>query len=241
MDPPAGRHAVRHVHELVLLALLAEVLVEVGEGLLLHDLRVDGRDAVHLRAPQDCDVAHADPLERLLLEEAQAPHLRPVTVHLRQLLHEALVDLAHDLQVSRQQLLHHLHGPLLQRLWHHGVVRVVAGAPRQVPSLVPTQLLHVHEEAHHLDHGHRRVGVVHLHGHLRRQLGPLAVRLLDELPEQILERRAHEHVLLLQAQHLALPLVVVRVEHRGEVLCAAPRLDRLRVPALVEGVEVELL
>mmetsp|Transcript_163899 Transcript_163899/g.398296 ORF Transcript_163899/g.398296 Transcript_163899/m.398296 type:complete len:552 (-) Transcript_163899:1084-2739(-) len=107
MDPPAGGYPVGHVHEFVLLALVAEVAVEGGKRLLFHNLRVERRHAVDFVAAEHCDVPHADSLHAprvrvRLLEEAQLLDLRAIPIHLRHLLHEAPIDLPYNLQVSRQ-------------------------------------------------------------------------------------------------------------------------------------------
>mmetsp|Transcript_14192 Transcript_14192/g.37734 ORF Transcript_14192/g.37734 Transcript_14192/m.37734 type:complete len:345 (+) Transcript_14192:1053-2087(+) len=240
MDPAAGGDAIGHVHELVLLALGAEVLVEVSEGLLLHDLGVQRGDAVDLVAAEHREVAHADAFEGFLLEEGETPDLGAIPVHLLKLLHEAFVDLATDTQVPGEVLLHHIHWPLLQSLRHHRVVRVVARLAGEVPSLRPVQPLHVHEQSHHLQDGQRGVRVVHLDSDLLRQLGPLAVGLADELAQQVLQGRADEEVLLLQTQDLAGSLVIVRVQDSREVLCLAPVVHGLSIAELVEGLEIEL-
>mmetsp|Transcript_35292 Transcript_35292/g.76167 ORF Transcript_35292/g.76167 Transcript_35292/m.76167 type:complete len:283 (-) Transcript_35292:398-1246(-) len=85
------------------------------------------------------------------------------------------------------------------------------------------------------------MGVVHLNGDLLGKFRPLPVGLLDELAQEILQGGAHEEVLLLQSQELALVLVVVGVEDSREILGLASVVDSLRVAELVECLEVKLL
>mmetsp|Transcript_31107 Transcript_31107/g.61073 ORF Transcript_31107/g.61073 Transcript_31107/m.61073 type:complete len:763 (+) Transcript_31107:282-2570(+) len=241
MNPSAGRHAVGHVHKLLLLALVAKVLVEVSKSLLLHDLSVERSHTVDLVAAQDRKVSHADALEGLLLEKAEAPNPGVIAVHLGQLLNEAFVDLADNLQVARQILLHHLHRPLLQRLRHHCVVGVVASLLGELPSLAPWNLLHINKQAHHLHNSHGGVCIVHLHSNLVRQFGPLPAWLLQEITEQVLKRCADKEVLLLQAQDLPSSLIIVGVENRGEVLGFPAVVNGISIAEVVEGCEIKLL
>mmetsp|Transcript_93814 Transcript_93814/g.195689 ORF Transcript_93814/g.195689 Transcript_93814/m.195689 type:complete len:706 (-) Transcript_93814:403-2520(-) len=241
VHPTAGGDSVGHVHELVLLALGQIVLVEVGESLLLHDLGVECSDAVDFVAAQHSDVAHPDAFEGLLLEQGETPDLGAIAVHLCELLHEALVDLAADVQVPWEQLLHHVDGPLLQSLRHDGVVGVVARLLRKLPGLVPGEPLNIYQEAHHLQDCHGGMGVVHLNGDLLGEFRPLSVGLLDELTQEILQGGANEEILLLQAQQLALILVVVGIKDSGQVLSLTTIVNSLRVAELVECLEVKLL
>mmetsp|Transcript_65655 Transcript_65655/g.148114 ORF Transcript_65655/g.148114 Transcript_65655/m.148114 type:complete len:224 (-) Transcript_65655:661-1332(-) len=121
------------------------------------------------------------------------------------------------------------------------MVGVVARLAGQVPCLFPGQLLDINQEAHHLNHSHGRMGVIHLHRHLVWQLRPLAVWLLQEFPKEVLQRSANEEILLFQAKDFALILVVVGVKHGGQVLGPPPSINRISIVAFVECFEVELL
>mmetsp|Transcript_93812 Transcript_93812/g.195676 ORF Transcript_93812/g.195676 Transcript_93812/m.195676 type:complete len:283 (-) Transcript_93812:403-1251(-) len=85
------------------------------------------------------------------------------------------------------------------------------------------------------------MGVVHLNGDLLGEFRPLSVGLLDELTQEILQGGANEEILLLQAQQLALILVVVGIKDSGQVLSLTTIVNSLRVAELVECLEVKLL
>ena len=128
------------------------------------------------------------------------------------------------------------------------MVRVAERARRHVPRLVEVQPLLVDEDAHQLRHRQRGMRVVELdrdllgetveHAEAERPVEQLVALLVA--PDDVLEGRRHEEVLLRQAQRLALAEVVVRVEDSADVLRARPTQDRADVVAAVELVEVEL-
>mmetsp|Transcript_56733 Transcript_56733/g.135121 ORF Transcript_56733/g.135121 Transcript_56733/m.135121 type:complete len:509 (-) Transcript_56733:400-1926(-) len=241
VHPTAGSDAVGHVDDCVWGTIVAAILVELWEGFLLDDLSVDSCNAIDLAGSHAGEAAHTDLLDITLLEDAQVCDHRSVTILLPQGLAPAAVELANDLHMAWQEPLHHLHGPLLQRLRHDGVVGVVAALGGEVPCLFPTQVLDVHEQAHHLRHSNGRVRVVHLDGDLLRQLGPLVVGPLDELAEHVLERGADEEVLLLQAELLALVGGIIGVQDRGEVFSTTALVNSIGILGRTVGVEVELL
>lgn len=59
--------------------------------------------------------------------------------------------------MPREEVLHERHGPLLERLGEHGVVREEERVRRDLPGLVPRHVLLVDEDAHELGDGERRV------------------------------------------------------------------------------------
>ena len=99
----------------------------------------------------------------------------------------------------------------------------------------------VHQDAHQLGDGHRRMGVVDVDGHLVREDGPLGAVDGQEVAHDVLHGGGGEEVLLLQAQLLALPGVVVGIEHLGDDLGQLALLHGLDVLAAVEGGHVDAL
>lgn len=79
-------------------------------------------------------------------------------------LHEVVVDQVNDLQMSREQVLKHLTRPLLQSLWQHGVIRVAEGLIHQPPSLLPWEMMLVHEDPQQLRDRQCGMGVIELDG-----------------------------------------------------------------------------
>mmetsp|Transcript_45800 Transcript_45800/g.82431 ORF Transcript_45800/g.82431 Transcript_45800/m.82431 type:complete len:248 (+) Transcript_45800:1152-1895(+) len=168
VHPAAWCHSIRHVDNLAHLAHVTAVPVELGERLLLNDLRVNGSNAIDLVGAHDCQVTHADLLDFSLFEDAQLCHHWSVAILGKQILAPSEIDLAKDLHVAWQHALHHLHWPLLQSLWHDRVISVVAAPAGDVPSFIPAHMHDVHKQPHHLWDSNGRVGVIHLHSHLLR-------------------------------------------------------------------------
>mmetsp|Transcript_57884 Transcript_57884/g.108455 ORF Transcript_57884/g.108455 Transcript_57884/m.108455 type:complete len:495 (+) Transcript_57884:347-1831(+) len=198
VHPTTRSHPVGHVDDLIGLAQVAAVLVELRERLLLDDLGVDGCNAIHLVRAHDRQIAHSDLLDVSLLEDAQRLDDGPVAVLLKERVDPSEVQLANDLHMAREHARHHLHRPLLQRLRHDGVVGVVQALGGQLPCLIPGDAHDIDKQAHHLRNCDRRVRVIHLHRNLLRKLRPLEVWTLDEFAQQVLQRRADEEVLLPQ-------------------------------------------
>mmetsp|Transcript_75616 Transcript_75616/g.180675 ORF Transcript_75616/g.180675 Transcript_75616/m.180675 type:complete len:261 (-) Transcript_75616:819-1601(-) len=224
-----------------MLPVVATPLVELREGFLFDDLGVESCDSVDLVGADDGEVAHADLLDVTFLYDAQSRDDRPITPPLQQLLDPDAVDVINDLQVPRKHPLHHLNRPFLQSLRHDSVVGIVQALPGQFPCSVPIQLLHIHQKAHELCNSNGGMCVVHLHGNLLRQVFPLIIWSLDEFAQQILQRRAHEEVLLAKAKLPSSIRCIVRVEHGRQIFRFAPLCDRILKLCAAEGIQVELL
>ena len=143
--------------------------------------------------------------------------------------------------MAGEELGHELQGPLLERLGHDGVVGVGDRLGGERPGGVPVHTLVIHEDAHELGAREGRVGVVHLDRNLLGELGPVGVTALLEPSEDVLHGRRAEHVLLGEAERLALAGGVAGVEHRAERGREVGLPHGLVVVARVEGGEVELL
>ncbi len=150
-----------------------------------------------------------------------------------------MVDLVDDLEVARQDGAEQIDRPLLERLGHHRVIRVAEARLGQLPRLLPLDQLDVDEQSHQLGDRDRRVRVVELDRDLVGEHVERVVRLLVA-PDDVLERRGDEEVLLLEPQLLARHAVVVRVEHLRDRLGRVLRANGRDVVALVELAEVEL-
>ncbi len=183
------RNAVRLVVE-----LLRHHLVEVLQHVLLKDLRVQRRDAVHRVAADDGEVSHVD--LSVVDNRHVADLVRVVRILLLNLVLEAAVDLLGDLVNTGQQPREQVDRPLLERFRHDRVVRVRAGACRQIPGLVPAVAVLVHEEAHKLGDRDRRMRVIQLKCHLLRQIVECPEH-AQMLHERFLHRRRDEEILLL--------------------------------------------
>ena len=157
----------RGVTPLVTLQNLSGHSSEVAQHRLLEQLRVQRGDAVDggCRPSRGgpCGRSRSPPSSMSDMRASRASSPGKLRAHL---VEEAAVDLVDDLQVARQEPAEQLDRPLLQRLGQQRVVRVGEGVPRDVPGLVPVQLVLVDEQPHQFGHGDRRVGVVELDGPL---------------------------------------------------------------------------
>ena len=235
-DEPARGDAVGDVAE-----LLRPELGEVAHHRLLEQLGVEPRDAVDAVAADGGEIGHAHIPRAALVNERHARHAALIAREAgADLVEEAPVDFADDLQVAGEQLAEQADGPFLQRFGQEGMVGVGEGVPRHVPGRVPVHLVFIHQQAHHLGHGNGRMRVVELDG-------PFLVELVQRAFQQqvdadhVLQRAAREEELLLEAQGLALEDLIVRVEDLGDVLRMHLVLDGAVVIAVVEGGEIERL
>ena len=90
-----------------------------------QQVRVDRGDAVSAVRAHDRDVGHADLPRRTFVHEAHALNLSFVSREARpDGVEQAAIDLEHDLEMPRQELLEPLERPLLERLGQQRVVGV---------------------------------------------------------------------------------------------------------------------
>jgi len=182
---------------------------------------------------------HAHLAAVALVDQRHAlPTLVVVRMPGRDLVEQPAVDQVNDLQVARQQPFEERHRPHFERLGQQRVVRVGEHSPRDVPGEFPIHLVLVHQQANELGDRERRMRVVQLD---RPGVGQRLERpiLGQVLRQHVLQARADEEILLLEAQFLALRRRVVGIQDARDVL----RLDvlgrGLGVPAGVEGFDVE--
>ena len=125
------------------------------------------RDAIDGVGAEEGEVAHPDPAPVPFLDQRDrrsSPSSAPGCA--ADVLEVAGVEQVNDLHVARQQPLHELHRPGLERLGQQRVVGVGDAGERDLPGLVPVQAVDVDQQAHQLDDDDGRVGVVELDGDL---------------------------------------------------------------------------
>eukprot|EP00047_Mylnosiga_fluctuans_P003292 m.228426 g.228426 ORF g.228426 m.228426 type:complete len:867 (+) comp11740_c0_seq1:45-2645(+) len=245
-QPAARRDAVG-----LILELLGPQLEEVLERGVLKNLGVQAGDAVDGVAADDREVRHVDGLLAVLVDQRHAVAALDVAREDRDdVVKMAAIDLVDDHQVARQHALQQRHRPALEGLGQDGVVGVREGLAADVPGLGPRQALQVDQDAHELRNGQRGVRVVELDRALARELlegGALVLAVRGASAEvlvaadDVLQRRRHEEVLLLEAQLLALEDVVVGVEYTRDVLSQIAVDDGLDVVAVVEVRQIEAI
>ena len=151
-------------------------------------MAADGRQVGHAQTAAVLLVDDRHPLELLRIFGITPAHL----------VEKALVDLVDDLQVPRQDALEERDRPGFERFGHQRVVGIRTGLARDVPGAIPVEPVDVEQHAHQLRDGERGMRIVQLDGHLVRQL--VQVRMaVEEAAQDVLQRRADEEVLLLQA------------------------------------------
>ena len=151
------------------------------------------------------------------------------------------VDLLQNLINAGQQLPHHFFRPLLQRFRHDGVVCVGHRLLHNGGSFVPAKALFVHQDTHHFRNSKPRVRIVDVDAHLLRQQLEVAPVQFFEILDDVLQRGACEEIVLLEPQHLAFVVVVLRIQHLGDDLRCFRRLHRLAVLALTKRRQVNVL
>ena len=221
-QPAAGGDAVG-----LILEPLGEGVVPVLEAVVLQNLGVDLRHAVDIGADVNGQVRHVG---GVVLDDEQT----------RMLPLEFLVNAADDVHDLGNHAAHQIQRPLLQRLAHDGVIGVGEGLLGDVEGVVKAHALQ-HQQTDQLGDGHGRMGVVELH---RVELGKAAQVIAVgnfEGAQHILQGRGGQHILLLDAQTLALPGGVVGVQDAGDVLGLVLGVQGAQVVLIVEGVEVQLL
>ena len=233
-QPAARRDAVGDGRE-----LLGHDGIVVLERLLLEDLAVQLGHAVDAVAVGDAQIGH---VHLVVGQDGHAADALPLAGEaLEQAGAQAAVEFLQDGVDAGQQLAHHVLRPALERLGHDGVVGIGDGASRQILGLLPGQPLLVHEDAHELGDHQAGVRVVDVERHALGQLGQvLAIGALVVL-DRILQRGGGEEVVLLEAQHLALVVLVLGVEHLGDDLGQFALLGCARKVAPAEGGQVDAL
>ena len=156
------------------------------------------------------------------------------------LLYKTAVDLLDDLVNSGQKSLEQINRPLFQCLGHNCMVRVRTGSRRNVPCLIPAEIVIVHQDTHQLGDCHRGMRIVQLEGYLLRELVNIFM-FAHELLHRLLHGCGDEEILLLQAQLLTCIVVVIGVKHFHDVSRKVLLLHRLAVVSLVEGIQLENL
>ena len=230
-EPAAVVDAVRDVGELLWLEL-----ADVAEEVVLEYVAVQAGDAVYHVAGREAHIGHVD---LAALDDGVAGNPGVVAVELGgELGAPAAVNLADNLEDARHEALHQALRPGLEGLGHYRVVRVGHAVADDVPGLIPAQAVLVHEDAHELGDNERRVRVVNVDNVVLGEgahVAPGAAMVADD----VLRGGGDEEVLLLEAQGLALHVVVGGVEHLGDDLGQGALLHALYVLALGEAVHIE--
>ena len=214
-------------------------MVEIVEHGLAHQVGMHRRDAVDAMRADEGKLPHPHLAAAALVDQRD----RGEEIHVagRAMLGELemlRVDAVDDLQIPRQQPLEQLDRPRLQRLREQRVVGVGQRVDRDLPRLVPAEIVQVDQDAHQLGHREARMRVVELHRGLLRQAAQLAVG--GKMPlDQILQRGRDEEIFLPQPKLASRRALVVRIEEFADRFRARFLGGGADIVAAVEDVELE--
>lgn len=99
--------------------------------------------------------------------------------------------------------------------------------------------LEIYQYSHEFHYGNCWMRVVQLNGHFVWQFRPLSVLFLFEPPQNILDGRRHEKILLLQSEFFSGRCVVVWIQYTRYIFCVLPLLNGGIVIPLVKLLEVK--
>ena len=118
---------------------------------------------------------------------------------------ETTIDFEDDFQMPRQQAAEQIQRPFLQGLGQQRMAGVGKRLARDIPGLLPTQLMIVDQQPHQFGNRHDGMRIIQLNDNLVRELFPIVVE-QSEATNDILQRAGHEEILLLQTQLFCLPM-----------------------------------
>ena len=213
-------------------------MIEIVEHGLLHQVGMHRRDAVDAVRSDEGQLPHPHPAAGLLVDQRdRGPEIDVAGAARFGQRQMRDIDAVDDLQMPRQQPLEQFDRPGLERFRQQRVVGVGQRRDRDLPGLVPAEIVQVDQDAHQLGDGEARMGVVELHRGLRRQAAQLAVGGEMAL-DQILQRGRDEEIFLAQPQFAARRALVVRIEEFADRFGARLLGDGAEIVAGVEDVEL---
>ena len=194
----------------LVLELTRKRVVPLFEYVVFENLGMQRRNAVDVTRAIHRKVRHVD---ELALNDR---HARAIKLARHQFAAEFRVDLIDDIKHFRQHRLKQVDVPFFKRFRHDGVVRIGKRLCRDIKRAIKRNPL-FHEQADQFRNTHGRVRVVELN---RNMLGKAVDRaiLALEAEDDILQARAGEEILLLEAQFFARFRRVVGIQHAGDVL-----------------------
>ena len=232
--PASRRDAVGLVVE-----TLGKRLGEVAHRRRAQELGVDRGHAIGAVGADDGQIRHADVLGLAFLDQARARETPDVAWKAgANVLEQPAVDLVDDLEMARNEELHPLDRPALERLGQQRMVGVGERPARDVPRLVPVQMRLVEQNAHELRHGQGRMRIVHLDRRLVGQRPPIRIR-LPKPAHDIAERTGDEEIFLHEPQFAPLHRVVVRIKNARQRFRVERLGDRGDEVAAAEALKVE--
>jgi len=139
-------------------------MIEIVEHGLLHQVGMHRRDAVDAVRSDERQLSHPHPAAGFFVDQGYRGAEIDVagTARFRQRQMRD-IDAIDDLQMPRQQALEQFDRPGLERFRQQRVVGVGQRRHRDLPGLVPAEIVDVHQDAHQFGDGEARMGVIELH------------------------------------------------------------------------------
>ena len=201
-QPPAEGDAVCLVIE-----FLRVEPVKMIQFIVLQYIRVKGSHAVDAETVVDVNVGHVNPVA--LVNDIYGWVLK-FPAHL-------VIQYFHNGYQLGNRFLKIVHGPGLQGFRQDGVVGVSAGIHHHLDGVIHFHAMLRGEKTNQFGNDHGGVGVIDLDNSIVGQVvkGGALCRCLVQYEAGSV---AYHEVLLVNAQYLACPVAVVRVEEQGQVL-----------------------
>src|SRR5215469_11338511 len=122
------------------------------------------------------EISHSNLARRPFLYQADAFNTTFVSREMdKHLVEKSTVDFVDDLELTRQKKFKPGDRPFLESLGQKGVIGVRQRFPGEIPSLAPSQVCIVEQNAHQFGDRHRRVCVIKLNRRLVGEFFPICV------------------------------------------------------------------
>ena len=180
-------------------------------------------------------------MHHAVLQDGIAGHLAHGHAPLLQRAAQQRVQLFHIRIHPGQHAAEQLLIPFFQRLGHNGVVGVGKGIVGNLYCVGKRDARLFDQQAQQLGNGHCGVGIVELYRVCVGKMGEIPAMGRAVSTHHVLQRRAGEEILLLEAQALACVGVVVGVQHTADIFGGVPLAHGGGIFLGVEQIEIECL
>ena len=177
-----------------------------------QNFAVQRGNAVHRMRCSNTKVCHT---HLIVSDDGHSGNTIPVTRITRpKICAQPTVDLFHNHIYTRQTQTEQVHVPTFQRLWQHRVIGIAHGLCDNMPGIIPTIGIHIHQNAHQFRNNQCGMGIVDVQRDLLCKVGKSAVYRKMFLND-VLQGGRHEKILLCQTQKLSFLMVIRGIQHLG--------------------------